>query len=478
MSDSTVPERQPARAAASDSDPSPGLVVVWYPNGRDHIGAWLPVGDGTWILGRGAARGDDLHPRLPLIKQRPGVNLPLPALEAPPLSRVQLLCRATSKTTLLVENVGRCALSLNGRVVRQASLSLGDVVEVGNQVTFVCTARPTRLPGDPRRQHAFGELDEHGFVGESSAAWQLRHALAFAAPRPLHVLVWGESGTGKELVARALHAASRRTGPLVSRNAATLPETLVEAELFGNADGYPNPGMKEHKGLIGAAHGGTLFLDEVAELPLSQQTRLLRVLDEGEYHRLGETSPRRVDLRVIGATNQPLSSLRGDVLTRFGLTINVPNLASRREDIPLLVRQILRVNAARDPALVQRFFEASGEPRLSQALVSRLVQRPPPGNVRGLQAYLWRALAESPLDALEAPRDDEPPPLADSSSHAEEGARLQEVLNAHAGSLERTWRALGLSSRFALMRLMKKHGIRVKKQAEDPPATKVRGGRG
>src|SRR5690348_15490748 len=131
------------------------------------------------------------------------------------------------------------------------------------------------------------------------------------ARRPGHVLLTGASGTGKELAARAIHALSKRSGQrLVARNAATLPESLIDAELFGNAKNYPNPGMAERAGLVGQADGSTLFLDEIAELPSSSQAHLLRVLDDGEYHRLGDGLARRSDFRLVAATNRDVSSLK------------------------------------------------------------------------------------------------------------------------------------------------------------------------
>src|SRR5262249_39430583 len=157
--------------------------------------------------------------------------------------------------------------------------------------------RPARLPAPPEAgAHPFGEPDADGLVGESPAMWALRGAIAAAARRDLHALVLGPSGTGKELVARAIHARSARSGrPLVARNAATIPESLMDAELFGNVRSYPNPGTPERAGLIGQAHRSTLFLDEIAELPVSLQAHLLRVLDEGDYQRLGEATARKSD---------------------------------------------------------------------------------------------------------------------------------------------------------------------------------------
>ena len=132
------------------------------------------------------------------------------------------------------------------------------------------------------------------------------------------MLVRGESGTGKELCAAAIHGLSARGArPLVARNAATFPAGLVDAELFGNAKNYPNPGTAERDGLIGEADGTTLFLDEIGELPAAPQAHLLRVLDRnGEYQRLGDSRPRCADLRVVAATDRAVSELKHDFAAR------------------------------------------------------------------------------------------------------------------------------------------------------------------
>jgi DNA-binding NtrC family response regulator len=286
------------------------------------------------------------------------------------------------------------------------------------------------------------------------------------------VLIHGESGTGKELTAKALHSISGRKGPLVARNAATFPETLIDAELFGNAKGYPNPGMQERPGLIGAAHGGTLFLDEFAELPLTQQTRLLRVLDAGEYQRLGDAALRKSSARLVAATNRPLSALRPDVLARFAFTVETPSLAVRLEDVSLLVRHILIGIAKEDTELNSKgFFARDGEPNLSAELLTLLIRRSTPGNVRDLRNILWRSLAESRSDKLSWPPSVQATERVKAAAAAsvalpdDEAERIRQALDQHGGSIEQTWRSLGLSSRFALNRLMKKHGISLRKQS-------------
>jgi DNA-binding NtrC family response regulator len=292
--------------------------------------------------------------------------------------------------------------------------------------------------------------------------WRLRTDIAFAAQRSGHVLILGATGTGKELVAGALHTVSGRPGALVSRNAATLPESLVDAELFGNAKGYPNPGFPEREGLIGAAHQGSLFLDEFADLPSGAQAHILRVLDAGEYQRLGESQQRRSEFRLIAATNRPENSLRADLLARFDFRIRVPPLSARREDVPLILRHLFALVARDEPDMRERFALPDDLPRVSPGFIQRLVQYPFASNVRELRHLLWRALAESPGNALTWPEND---PSFDTSAEDESGdpphAEIQRALDANNGSLEKTWRALGLANRYVLRRLIAKYGLTV-----------------
>jgi len=321
---------------------------------------------------------------------------------------------------------------------------------------------------------AFGEADVHGVVGESAAAWSLREQIAFGARRSAHVLVTGASGTGKELVAQAIHGGSARAGrKLVARNAATLPSGLIDAELFGNVANYPHAGMPERPGLIGQADGSTLFLDEIGELPADLQAHLLRVMDGGDYQRLGEARRRSADIRFIAATNRPPSELKHDLLGRFGLRIQVPGLAERREDICLLGRHLLGRIAAGDPQLGQRFFSQwngrRGEPRMSAALARALTLHDYTAHARELEALLWQALSTSPGTFLDLTEEVEAlrgaaasgapsPPAPPREVTADE---IRQALARHAGVKDRVWRDLGLPSRHALRRLILKHGIEV-----------------
>jgi len=236
----------------------------------------------------------------------------------------------------------------------------------------------------------FGEPDLHGIVGESPAAWRLRDRIAWAAASREHTLILGPSGSGKELAARAIHASSARArGPFIARNAATIPPSLFDAELFGNVKGYPGPGVPERPGLVGAAQGGTLFLDELGELPETSQSHLLRLLDEGgEYHPLGASSAKRSNLRVLGATNRDPACLKHDLAARLIGRLTVPGLDERRDDIPLLVRHLLR-RATESPE------SGSTEPAVGAGLIETLLHHPYTTHLRELHALLWKALEEN-----------------------------------------------------------------------------------
>ncbi len=452
------------------------LAVIGWPAAPDRVGELLlaPAPSGTWIFGRGA--GPASAPRVLLSRQRPGATAPAEPATGERLSREQLAL-TWDGDALLVRGLGQRALLAEGRPVVEAEVRPGLVLEVDRELLLLGVRRPPTLPAlSDRAAHPFGGPDADGIVGESPAAWELRRRLDFVARRREHALITGPSGAGKELVAAALHRRSPfAQGPWVSRNAATIPESLVDAELFGNCRGYPNPGMPDREGLVGAAHGGTLFLDEFAELPPQVQAHLLRVLDAGEYQRLGETTTRRARFRLLAATNRPESALKHDVLARLTLRVPVPGLEARREDIPLLVRHLLGAIAATEPDLRRRFFQGE-EPRLSLGLIGQLVRWPYTAHARELRALLWRALSESPGDTLEPlPEPPAPAPAQDPDDPPElepwvgrpaaeiPASVLQAALDQHGGVQEKVWRALGLESRYQLKRLIRRHGLVVRK---------------
>lgn len=332
-----------------------GLVVIWWRAEPGRVGeVLLPSSEPAWF-GRGGA--EEREPSLGLVRQRPGRNASAAPVKDVFLSRRQLrIWRASGPRALIVESSGKRPLLAGGEVREHLELRAGEVIEVRGVCAFLCAELPAVLPPGSSSGHAFGAADVDGIVGESPAAWQLRQRLEFVASRSAHVLITGPSGAGKELLARGIHrrsARGRRT--LIARNAATIPPNLADAELFGNAAHYPNAGMSERPGLIGQADGSTLFLDELGELPLEVQTHLLRVLDAGEYQRLGDARVQRADVRFIAATNRAARELKADLAARFALSLPVPGLEERVRDVPLLARHLVLMIASRDPTLGERF---------------------------------------------------------------------------------------------------------------------------
>jgi transcriptional regulator with GAF, ATPase, and Fis domain len=249
------------------------------------------------------------------------------------------------------------------------------------------------------RAGAFGEL-----IGQGPALEAVARQIDLVAPTDTAVLILGESGTGKELVAREVHRHSKRAGrPLVKVNCAAVPRELYESEFFGHVKGAFTGALRDRAGRFELAHGGTLFLDEVGEIPLELQAKLLRVLQEGELERVGEETTRRVDVRMIAASNRDLRSeaeagrFRQDLYYRISIfPVELPPLRKRSEDIPLLAEHFL-VLAARKLG--------RPKPRLTRANVQKLQEYHWPGNVRELQHVIERAVitADGPRLMIELP---------------------------------------------------------------------------
>ncbi len=291
---------------------------------------------------------------------------------------------------------------------------------------------------------------------------------ARAAASRATILIRGESGTGKELLARAIHYASPRSkAPLVAVNMAALPETLIESELFGHERGAFTGADREHRGRFELADGGSLFLDEIGDLPKATQAKLLRVLQEQSFERLGGARPIRVDVRVVAATNRDLEAMvkagefRNDLYYRLNVvSIELPPLRRRREDIPLLVDHFLRRFAAESKA-------PAGS--VSREAMDLLVKYDYPGNVRELENIVHRAVvlargpiisrADLPIHVAELRREGQPEP----ASFVERVAGFERVLILEAleragGVQTRAARELGMSERHLRYKL-RKYGL-------------------
>ena len=273
----------------------------------------------------------------------------------------------------------------DGSVI-EASLTASTVTGFSGEIEeVVIVARDLResqqnlyLREEIKTQHNFDEI-----VGESLAIKNVLQAIETVAGTHASVLIAGETGTGKELVARAVHNMStRKDKPLIKVNSASIPRELFESEFFGHVKGAFTGALKDRVGRFELAHKGTLFLDEVSEIPLEMQSKLLRVLQEGEFERVGEERTRRVDVRIVAATNRDLKRevelgrFRQDLYYRLNVfPIEVAPLRHRTEDISLLASQFVR-RAARK---LNR-----PDPNLTQAGVLQLLSYDWPGNVREL----------------------------------------------------------------------------------------------
>ncbi len=309
-----------------------------------------------------------------------------------------------------------------------------------------------------------------GLVGGSAALRGLCSRIAAHARSNATVLIRGETGSGKELVARAIHRLSPRfSRSFLPHNFASIPDTLIESELFGHARGSFTGAHADRPGLFELADGGTLFLDEIGDASASVQSRLLRVLQEGEVRRLGDGRARRVDVRIVAATHRDLAGearagrFRPDLYYRLHvLALDVPPLRDRREDIPALAAHVLGRLAAKDGLLIRA---------LHAEALDRLRAHDWPGNVRELDAVLTRAAhlaGPGGVIAADTLGDDlgGAGPLVVRDRHATlrgrtlayEAEQIRTALDAHRGNRSHAARALGLT-RQGLWKKMRRLGV-------------------
>jgi two-component system, NtrC family, response regulator AtoC len=347
----------------------------------------------------------------------------------------------------------------------------------GNHASRLFAANAADAPAQPAGDSGSEEDPRetgriYGMVGAADRMLDVYKMVARVAPTSSTVLIQGETGTGKELIARAIHSASRRHHhPLVTVDCSALAESLLESELFGHVKGAFTGALADKRGFFEVADGGTCFLDEVGEVSPCTQAKLLRVLQEREVRRVGGTDSFKVDVRVIAASNKDLTALiaqgnfREDLFYRLSVvTIVLPPLRERRDDIPLLASHFLK-----------SYLKANDQPpcAISPEAMALLVAFDWPGNVRELQHAIERAAALTPNPVLLP--EDLPPKLVGAAQQEASAAgaalNLQEVVRGHVRHVlkEARWnkklaaQLLGIHRR-TLYRLTKRYGISLRER--------------
>ena len=356
----------------------------------------------------------------------------------------------------------RNGTTVDGVRVREAFPGHGAVIGLGqSKLRLVATDRQNRVP--------LSDHDRFGvMVGGSSAMRRVFAILERAAGSDANVLLIGETGTGKEAASESLHRESaRRDGPLIVVDCGAIPGALLESELFGHERGAFTGAVASRQGAFEAADGGTILLDEIGELPLDLQPKLLRVLERREVKPVGTSQYRKVDVRVVSATNIDLEAavnqrrFRADLYYRLAvIQLRLPPLRERRDDLPLLVRQLLQ-----QLGLAER---PEAERVLSDELAQEMARHEWPGNVRELRNYIERVVALDEPVALAAGaagaagRADVDRPFKDARDALVrdfERRYAQDLLERHAGNVSAAARAAGLD-RLAFYRLLWRHGLR------------------
>mgnify|MGYP001820773214 FL=1 len=344
------------------------------------------------------------------------------------------------------------------------------------KLTLARSMEHTRLKEENRllKENLGKHFDRRNIIGRSPAMVNLLETVAQVAPSEATALITGDSGTGKELIAGAIHYnSSRKDGPFVKINCAAITETLLESELFGHEKGAFTGADRRKEGRFYQAHGGSLFLDEVSEMSLTMQVKLLRVLQEREFTRVGGEKTIQVDVRVIAATNKDLPELihreefREDLYYRLNVVdLEIPSLRQRSEDIPLMAQHFLQIFANRNHKEIKGF---------TPQAMDHLIHYDWPGNVRELMNAVERAvvltlsdyLSEKDFPMITGPKGtdtsaaEELPPLNASGTvplEEVEKATILQTMEATGGNKSEAARRLGIT-RKTLHKKLKAYGV-------------------
>ena len=397
-------------------------------------------------------------------------------LTDPTVSRLHCEIRVRPEAITLRDQGSTNGTHVGGVRLRDADVPVGTLVRAGNTVVRIeASDQPSFVDLSPRG--TFGEL-----VGASVEMRRVYAILERVAPTDTTVLVEGETGTGKDVVARSLHAASKRAaGPFVPIDCGAIPENLIESELFGHVRGAFSGAVSDRRGVFEEADGGTLFLDEIGEMPLSLQSKLLRAIETRTIRRVGASSSRPIDVRLVAATNRDLArcvnegTFREDLYYRLAVVdVTLPPLRVRPEDVPVLA---------------QHFYDrlAPGAGVLPADFARMLASRSWPGNVRELRNFIERSVSlgfVSPSGAAPVPRGAPgAPPRVDVSSPVPlhlplkdarqawtasfEEVYVRAMLRATGGNVTRAAELAGVSRRF-LQRLAARLGIKAAEVGVDP----------
>jgi len=375
---------------------------------------------------------------------------------------VALLAAFGDQAAIALANA-RHVSELAGRS-RELELSRAEIEELNQRLEKELAAQSEELALARHRAQddTAQETGRHGMIGTGAKMLEIYRVIDRIADKDVAVTILGESGTGKELVARAIHSPSpNKSGPFVSVNCGAIPGELLESELFGHERGAFTGAVRSKPGLFEVAQNGTIFLDEIGDMPLSMQVKLLRVLQQKEFRRVGGTDSLQTNARVLSASNRDLESMvrsgefREDLWYRLNVVeIHLPPLRDRREDLPALIEHMLALHGGASP------------PRLSRPALAALLDHDWPGNIRELENEIQRAVALaddviSP-DLLSSkvgaqPRSAGGMPLKQAVDDFEKET-LRAALAHHQGKVAAAAKALGLT-RAGLYKKLHKYGL-------------------